>query len=124
MCLCFQFTGDLLLELAAFVVAALAGPVRNSEVSSAEGRKNMLLRQVLSRSAEDTWHRLVILLVLLLSSRHSIDDQELASALVTGLSGHENSVEQGCRADAGVLFAVGADAGEQGEHAVSVRGLR
>jgi hypothetical protein len=58
-----------------------------------------------------------MLLVLLLGHGHIVYDQELASALVTSLSGHENRVEQGCRADASLLFAVGADAGE---HAVVI----
>lgn len=53
-----------------------------------------------------------LLLVLLLFYLHVVYDQELASALLTRLSGHESSVEQGCHADAGFLFVVGANAGE------------
>jgi hypothetical protein len=61
------------------------------------------------------------LLVLLLRHRHIVDDEELAPAFVTGLSRHQNSIEQGRRSDARFLFAVGADAGEHSDSPLSVQ---
>ena len=45
--------------------------------------------------------------VLFLSHRHVIHNQELAPALVTSLSGHENGVEQGSGPNAGFLLQYG-----------------
>jgi hypothetical protein len=56
-----------LLELAARVVAALAAPLLNNKIGSAEGRKYMLFRQILNRSAENAGHKLSIVTSILCS---------------------------------------------------------
>ena len=49
-------------------------------------------------------------IILFLSHPHVIHDQELKSTLLASLSGHEDGIEQGRGPDAGLLFAVQADA--------------